>query len=154
MELFEVSRVRQPLVVILGIGKYNTFGDLKGVLKDYRNIIYATNYCNQLPFVYQTKNNQLIHEDHRANFLESYIIDNAKTEWTKDEIKKFNDKIKQKILSNPRINYDCLLYFISCRCKSKIGDSKNHLIYDSNGEKITLKQIMHQFSNQNCPQLS
>ena len=140
--------VFNPLIVILGIGKYDNdfLPNLIGVSRDYSNIAYSMNYCHEYAVVYQSKDNNLNHKQGKDKSFVKDIRTRCKLEWKYEEIEKFNTDIK-KLIEYPFHNYDGLIYFISCH-----GDVEQ-VIYDSKGEEFPLIDIFNEFDNVECEKL-
>ena len=146
--------VRNPLIVPLGISEYDkgTFQSLACVKMDYKNIQHAFNIVRGYDMVYSNCNNQIVWKRDKIgniNKNNNKKVDSSKQyklRWTDSEIFEFNNKI-HAILNEPKYNYDCLIYFISCH-----GDTGG-IIYDSTGNQVPLISIYDKFSNQNCLRL-
>ena len=76
-----------------------------------------------------------------------------KIKWTFDDVEQFNRDICDSIINSGgnsdsnSSNYDSIIYFASCH-----GD-RDSVIYDKNGEIISLTYVTHVFDNQNCKAL-
>ena len=121
-------KVRNPVVVILGIGAYdkNNLDDLLGVKFDYQNVIDVfTSKWNYKTFYYKTN-------------------DNFKLHWTKDEIDQFFNEAKKNVIDN---NHDGLICCISCH-GNKYGQ-----ILDSKGKPRRLRDIYQIFNTRETEQI-
>ena len=144
--------VRNPLVVIVGIGKYDTNinADLIGVPTDYENTIKSCHYKRGYHIVYQRSNNGLKYLKNNHNKC-GWNKQKFKIEWrSNQEIFDFNNKVLRIIHSNTLSNdtkYDGLLYFVSAH-----GERDSIIL--SNGIEYDINDIFDAFSTNNCPLLA
>ena len=146
-------KITNPLVTAVIIGEYSDsrLPSIKTANKDYQNIIdsFHDTYGYTV-FVAQNDKND---EDYTlARFSSSGDAPqiqscNFKCKWTTEEIEDFNEKIKEDFIDNDSINFDSLIYIISCH-----GDGKSG-IYDSKGENLFLSDIYSEFDNHQCRDL-
>ena len=139
--------IRDALVVILGIGKYDGMEDLIGVEKDYKNILHT--FYNQFSYsvVFMDDNDKF----HYCNLAPKYKNPHEKKlkskpsfkiEWTEDEIDDFLNSI-QKIVNKNR--HDSILFFISSH-----GD-QDGVILDSDCTEVQLIEIFNTFFGEGAP---
>ena len=138
--------IENPLIVPLGISIYDkgVFPSLECVVMDYKNVEYAFNIVRSYDIAHYNQKNQMVLK--RGNNIKVSSKNRFKLRWNEKEIFEFNNEIYD-LINDPRYNYDCLLYFISCH-----GDSGG-VIYDSDGNEIPLITIFDIFSNQHCIKL-
>ena len=167
--------VKNPLVVILGIGDYDSdvFPSLEGIIQDYRNIKRCFNTFRGYSIVYQTAQRIIKYIPNRTD--ENDIPDNFKIRWSEAEIIDFNEHIaktylcdkknkgnknsktnantkaknksKNENINDDRRQHDGLIYFVSCH------GGKDCVIYDSKGEEYSLTRLFYEFNNASCPYL-
>ena len=147
LNLAKTVDISNPLVVTLGIGKYNGLPQLI-VTQDYKNIIYSFNCKRGYTVAYCKQDNNLkVIKNRIVN--QSDVKDTFKIEWNCNQITSFNNGIKQNVLVNNNKSdaYDALIYFVSCH-----GAAEN-VIYDSNCDEYEISRIINTFNNKNCKYL-
>ena len=101
--------IRNPLVVILGIGDYDELPNLIGVIKTYFNIIECFNFIRGYSIVYQTRNGNIRHikksveSDDQIKERQGF-----KTYYTDTQIDKFNDFIVKNISTHDKKNLNSM----------------------------------------------
>ena len=126
--------MNDPLIVMMGIGKYDGLPDLLGVTKDYDNVINTfVNEWNYKTF-YQLNDNTTVYSNNINKLKRNY-----KLEWNSDEIELFIEQARKCIVQN---RHDGLLFGISSH-----GDT-GKVLYDSNCEKIELDFVFTMLSPQ------
>ena len=167
--------VRNPLVAMFAIEDYTKCDQMKNMhtaKSDYFRVFEAMHITHGYSFVCmvdkneenETKNSNEKDKEKEnenkkninsfdLNYNQNRPVDGklSKKKWkthiTCDDINRFNNQIKQTILTNKNkneLNYDGLIYFISC-----LGD-KDNVIYDSNGEDGILDFLFEEFTNKEC----
>ena len=123
-----------PLVVAMGIGKYNGLQDLDGVSIDYDNFIntFVNNWKYKV--FYRLNNDCDIYTNDKNKLNRNY-----KLKWSDEEIEDFIIQARKHIVKN---RHNGLLFAISSH-----GDIEK-VMYDSNGDKVQLDGIFCMFSPQ------
>ena len=148
-------KITNPLATAVIIGDYSDsrLPSIKTANKDYQNIIdsFHDTYGYTVVVAQNDKNGEdytlacfSSSGDHDAPQIQSC---NFKCKWTEEKIEDFNEKIKEDFIDNDSINFDSLIYIISCH-----GDGKS-AIYDSRGENVFLSNIYCEFDNRECRNL-
>ena len=146
--------IKNPLVVMLGIGKYDCREDLIGVKMDYKNIIALFNHYFNYSIYYQTSDNiNKYYNSKPNNNTKQNLLDNYKLHWTYDEIIEFmndvhtflNKNLEENSTQNNGIRHDALIWVISSH-----GDSGNVLI-ESEGEEFQLLRLFNKFDGKSIP---
>ena len=150
----QVYTICKPLIVFLGISKYNRASDLHGIPIDFENIIKTLNHQRGYTVAYYNnkKKLQLIQGNSKSV---SQHVKNLRLQWNESDIFSFNSMVYKHICSSGNSDngddildkYDSLMYFISCH-----GGSGG-VICDSDGEKLPLVTIFDQFNNKKCVHL-
>ena len=104
--------INNPLVVFLGIGKYDGMPQLVGVPTDYKNMIFAFNYQMNYPILYKTSNSKFAQKDDNNDNNNSSI----------DENKVNEDSKLDNVEEVPSINSAaCNIFFNSKGTKRQFG---------------------------------
>ena len=125
--------IYDPLVVILGIGKYNGLPDLPGVTKDYQNVINTFVNCWKYKVFYQLNDNTNMYTN---EINEVKCSNNYKLQWNIDEIEAFVENARKRIVKN---KHDGLVFVLSSH-----GDTEK-VIYDSECETCELESLFMMF---------
>ena len=124
--------IRDPLVVMLGIGEYKGMRNLAGILKDYDNLIDTfVNYWKYKVF-YRLDNNKYIYSNNK-----DAIETNYKVKWNEDEIVNFVEESRKCIVKN---KHDGILFAISSH-----GDT-GRILYDSECSQFELDYLFSMYS--------
>ena len=122
--------IRNPLVAIIGIGKYHGMQQLIGMNQDYVNIIKTFGKSNfNYNILYKLENGEYKTESPN-------VKDKFKIEWYEDDITDFVDKCKDTIINN---KHDALIFIISSH-----GESDSFIL-DSSCTECSLLEIFSQF---------
>ena len=144
--------IKNPFVVILGIGKYNnnsttstyTLQDIIGMKMDYKNMIALWNIYLGYSIFYRANDNSNRYYKNRCMNNQN-LFDLFKMNWSNDDINVFTDDIMYQI-DNEQC-HDSLIFIISSH-----GNSGNYL-YDSNHNEYQLLNLINKFNQQNCMQI-
>ena len=127
--------MNDPLIVMIGIGKYDGMANLDGVSKDYDNIIDTfVKYWKYKIFYKSNNTKQYIY----TNNIDE-IKTNYKLEWNGDEIDSFIEESRKFLVKN---RHDGLMFAISSH-----GD-RDKVLYDSECEQYALDSIFSMYSAQ------
>ena len=137
----DVFTIKDPLIVMLGIGKYDGEPDLIGVPIDYRNMKYVFNFKFGYSMFYRCDDNTNKYCENKCDF-ENECEDNFKTEWSNKEIESFVNDARKQLVEN---RHDSLIFIICAHG----GD--DGVIEDSTSETYQLDNIYSIFDSQNCP---
>ena len=155
-QLVSKREMKNPLVVLLCIGKYSKYsnGKLEDVLGAKRDYILSKNCFNYIwgyTIVYMinknTKNNTNIDSLRIIRNRSKDMKDDFKLKWSGEDIETFNEKIIKKVLNEKKEDYDGLIFILSGH-----GNSDDS-IYDSFGEEYGLAFIFSAFDNKYCKAL-
>ena len=123
-----------PLIVMIGIGKYDGMPNLDGIARDYDNMIDTfVNYWKYKIF-YKLNNNTCIYSNNKSEMKTNY-----KLEWDSDEIYQFIEESRKYLVKN---RHNGLIFGISSH-----GDS-GRILYDSECEEYALDSIFSMYSPQ------
>ena len=128
--------VNDPLVVILGIGKYYGLKNLAGVPKDYTNIINTFGKYWRYKILYKLSDNTLVYSNDIKKLKKK---SNYKLKWTLNDVDELIQEARHFVVTNKHSG----LIFVA----SGHGD-KNKVLYSSNCNKIELKSIFASFSEE------
>ena len=177
-------KVSKPIVIMIGIANYKkNINDKDGTLTDYINVKSMLNDVKKYDLMYQNKKRKIVHhkmqsknrlDDTKENketgaTTQRHIIDigadidlneEFQTEWTINELKKFNQQVFKIIESREnrggkwkyKYEYDAMIYIVSSHLKHDILTFE-HSLYDSNGELYSFNKIFDQFNNGKCGNL-
>ena len=125
-------RTDDPLIAIVGIGKYNGLPNLDGIEKDYDNVINT--FVNHWKFkvIYKLSDNTCVYTNNENELRRNY-----KLKWNIDEIEEFVEQTRKYIVKN---KHNGLLFAISSH-----GDT-GKILYDSECEEYELDCIFSMFS--------
>ena len=150
--------IKNPLVVMLGIGIYDGLNNLIGIPKDYQNVIKIFHRKFGYDILYKLSNNKYNTDNVNVNVSSSSTSKqnsnntSFKLKWDIDEIDSLVDKARTLILSQDK-NYDSLIFIMSCH-----GESES-VILDSDCEEYQLMSIFSKFNGSSmsdfafCPKL-
>ena len=126
-----------PLIVIMGIGKYKGLSDLAGVIKDYENLL--TTFVKEWKYkiFYQLENNNIVYTNNINQLAQNDEYSKYKLEWNGDEIELFVEQARKHVVKN---KHNGLIFAISSH-----GDT-GKVLYDSECEKYELDCIFSMFS--------
>ena len=135
---------------MLGIGDYDAINassqglaSLKGMKKDYANMIFTFNHFYGYSMFYRitpNKNEYSNKVGNRNQFKKKFKI-----KWNCNEIFTFINDCKNIILNK---KHDSLIFIISCH-----GET-NNCILDSNGDSCELVELFNKFDAKNCSYLA
>ena len=134
-----ILQIKNPLVVILGIGEYTGMPHLDGITKDYQHMIKIFNKLFGYDILYKLKSDEF-----NQNKADGNTQDAFKIRWNFDEVDDFIDESKS-ILSDKTRKHDALIFIISCH-----GEADG-VILDSDCEEILLYGIASKFNGSSFP---
>ena len=137
--------IQNPLVAIIGIGKYDGMPQLIGINQDYVNIIRTFGESKfNYHILYKLENDEYKYTTKRPNEEDKF-----KTEWKENDIdhdiSDFVVKCKKIIKSN---KHDALIFIISSH-----GDLDG-VILDSDCEECALLEIFSNFNGEQFPEFA
>lgn len=142
LDSIRIFTIKNPLIVILGIGEYEESGtSLLGVATDYKNIIHAFNNIYNYSTFYATNDNKYAYADYKIDLEHEHLSKKVKLEWTVDEVDDFFTKARNTLVKN---EHDSLIAVITCH-----GDDDG-VIIASDGEPMQLFGLYYKFMTTEC----
>ena len=132
--LVAATTMDDPLIVIMGIAKFDELPNLDGVSKEYKIVIDTFVNCWKYKVFYQLNDNTCIYTNNTDEIKRNY-----KLRWDCDDIDLFAEKSRNCVIEN---KHNGLMFFISSH-----GDGSN-VLYDSECEEYLVDYILALYSPQ------
>ena len=119
-ELPDKFRLKNALIGIIGIEKYDDFPNLDGIKNDYKNIIETFVKTYKYKTLYQLSddnNNEIVYSNNMDEILSKQ---NFKLKWSEDDIYLYSWQLRKHLIE---YKHDALLLFIGCH-----GNIKNEIL--------------------------